>query len=445
MVYTPEFFKRIKESIQNKDYLAYMNFVAEYHGGELISKEYISYDYPYEFNFIKGDNSTRFTRRITCLLPHKTNGLKYIWPQSMENIIRKNESKDDKFVTFKNKVESLGGVLVDTEWKGCSVRHEIQLYNETLFLSPKEVTRSGLATPSRGQVTEPILKQCLEHLFGYSFNKTRQVLTTDITNTKSNLELDGYCEELKIAFEYQGHPSHWNKEHERYELTKKHDKLKIALCKKLGITLLVFEKITHKKHSDSEYYFNLVLNNIHKQFSLEKRKLPNMNTKSFKIDLSKTNHYHQSLNNLIEKANENGYQLLDNEWKGPNHLYAFLHIESGIELKFTSLCVNNTSRGLPKDINKYLEIINQKDKQFQLKKFKTIIEENGFVMVDEKWLGGQQLHQIKHTITHDIIEIKPSNVFYSKSKNYVKNKFDDLLKNRNMSISESNNKVKIKV
>lgn len=445
MVYTPEFFKRIKESIQNKDYLAYMNFVAEYHGGELISKEYISYDYPYEFNFIKGDNSTRFTRRITCLLPHKTNGLKYIWPQSMENIIRKNESKDDKFVTFKNKVESLGGVLVDTEWKGCSVRHEIQLYNETLFLSPKEVTRSGLATPSRGQVTEPILKQCLEHLFGYSFNKTRQVLTTDITNTKSNLELDGYCEELKIAFEYQGHPSHWDKENEHYELTKKYDELKIALCKKLGITLLVFEKIKHKSHSDSEHYFNLVLNKVKEQFTAEKRELPKINTKSFNIDLSKTNHYHQSLNNLIEKANENGYQLLDNEWKGPDHLYSFLHIESGIEIQLTSLHVNNSKRGLPTDINKYIDTMNQKDTNFQLNKFKTMIEESGFIMVNEKWLGGQQLHQIKHTITHDIIEIKPTNVFHAKSKNYVRNKFDDLLKNRNISISESNNKVKIKI
>lgn len=445
MVYTPEFFKKIKESIQKKDYLAYMNFIAEYHGGELISNEYISYNHHYEFNFIKGDDSTRFIKRLSTLIPNKTHGLKYIWPQSMENIIRKNESKDDKFVTFKNKVESLGGVLVDTEWKGCSVRHEIQLYNETLFLSPKEVTRSGLATPSRGQVTEPILKQCLEHLFGYSFNKTRQVLTTDITNTKSNLELDGYCEELKIAFEYQGHPSHWDKENDHYELTKKYDELKIALCKKLGITLLVFEKIKHKSHSDSEHYFNLVLNKVKEQFTAEKRELPKINTKSFNIDLSKTNHYHQSLNNLIEKANENGYQLLDNEWKGPDHLYSFLHIESGIEIQLTSLHVNKSSRGLPKDINKYIDSINQKDTNFQLNKFKTMIEENGFIMVDEKWLGGQQLHQIKHTITHDIIEIKPTNVFNTKSKNYVKNKFDDLLKNRNMSISESHNKLKIKV
>ncbi|HCJ8468610.1 TPA: hypothetical protein NV714_002364 [Escherichia coli] len=72
-----------------------------------------------------------------------------------------------------------------------------------------------------------------------------------------------------------------------------------------------------------------------------------------------------------------------------------------------------------------------------------MIEESGFIMVNEKWLGGQQLHQIKHTITHDIIEIKPTNVFHAKSKNYVRNKFDDLLKNSNL--SKSQNRIKIKV
>lgn len=443
MIYTPEFFIKIKAAIQNKDYLEYMNFIAEYHGGELISTEYISFNHHYEFNLTKGDNNTRFTRRLSVLTPNKTHGLKYIWPQSLENILRKKESKDDKFITFKNKVERLGGILVDTEWKGCSVRHEIQLYNETLFLSPKEVTRSGLATSSRGLVTEPILKQCLEHLFGYSFKKTRQVLTTDITNTKSNLELDGYCQELKIAFEYQGHPSHWDKEDNNYKLAKKHDELKLALCKKLGITLLVFEKIKYKNHSDSEHYFNLVLNEVKKKFSNENRELPNINTKNFNIDLSKTNHYHQSLNNLIEKANDNGYKLLDKEWKGPNHLYAFLHIESGIEIKLTSLHVNNSRRGLPKDINKYIDTTNQKDTNFQLNKFKTMIEENGFVMVDEKWLGGQTLHQIKHTITHDIIEIKPANVFHAKSTNFIKNKFNDLLKNSDFSESKDIRKIKV--
>lgn len=103
MTYTSEIVKKIKKLIQGKDYLTYMKFVAEYNGGELISKEYISYDYPYEFNFIKGDDSTRFTRRLIGFIPDRTKGFKYIWPRSLENIIRKKNQKTINLLLLKIK------------------------------------------------------------------------------------------------------------------------------------------------------------------------------------------------------------------------------------------------------------------------------------------------------------------------------------------------------
>lgn len=57
-------------------------------------------------------------------------------------------------------------------------------------------------------------------------------------NTTGTLELDGYCDKVKIAFEYQGHSAHWNVKSFRYESTYKRDILKNELCSKLGIVLI---------------------------------------------------------------------------------------------------------------------------------------------------------------------------------------------------------------
>lgn len=50
-------------------------------------------------------------------------------------------------------------------------------------------------------------------------------------------------------------------------------------------------------------------------------------------------------------------------------------------------------------------------------------------MIKEKWLGISALYEIKHNITDDIIEIKPSNIFYNKI-NTLKRKYDLLLKQK---------------
>lgn len=54
--------------------------------------------------------------------------------------------------------------------------------------------------------------------------KTREIITKDLTNSK-NWELDGYCPNLNIAFEYQGYPSHWDVS-QKYNKVSLRDKLK---------------------------------------------------------------------------------------------------------------------------------------------------------------------------------------------------------------------------
>lgn len=66
-----------------------------------------------------------------------------------------------------------------------------------------------------------------------------------------NLELDGYCEELKMAFEYDGEQHflpirHWGGEN-RLHKTQERDKLKDVLCKQNNVELL---RISYKQVED---------------------------------------------------------------------------------------------------------------------------------------------------------------------------------------------------
>jgi len=282
MTYSQESLNKLYQFKSERKYIEMMALLADLNGGELLSTEYVSYKHQYEFLLKKGDKSTCFFRGLNSICQHEN--FKYAFPQSIENVHRKNESSESKYLKLKEKAVELGGELLEKEWLGCSVRHRFKIYNEVVMLTPKEVTRSGLATPSRGLITEPLIKQVFEHLFGYSFNKSRRVLTTDLTNSTAALELDGYCEELKIAFEYQGHPSHWRKDHERYEQTVATDKL-IYIKKKVFFYLFF-----------SGYFFNFFLHFFIAVFGVENNSRQNNNNDhnhNKNLHFQKTqNHYH---------------------------------------------------------------------------------------------------------------------------------------------------------
>jgi len=87
-----------------------------------------------------------------------------------------------------------------------------------------------------------------EELTGLFFKITRKELD-------GRLELDGYCKELKIAFEYNGE-QHYNSQHyynllqnkKGYDSQKVRDRRKRKLCKEKGIALI---EIKHTKSAIS--------------------------------------------------------------------------------------------------------------------------------------------------------------------------------------------------
>lgn len=79
--------------------------------------------------------------------------------------------------------------------------------------------------------------------------------------TGKTLELDGYCEELKIAFEYQGN-QHYSNDTQfggDFEKQSQRDLLKAKLCKENGVTLIVIEQSRTYIH---DKFFKYVIEKI---------------------------------------------------------------------------------------------------------------------------------------------------------------------------------------
>jgi len=84
--------------------------------------------------------------------------------------------------------------------------------------------------------TEEKCRKIFENIFGKPFYKDRKALGC-------NLELDGYCEELKLAFEYNGAQHYkfvkfWHKTADSLAKQQERDRRKARLCKEKGIKLI---------------------------------------------------------------------------------------------------------------------------------------------------------------------------------------------------------------
>jgi hypothetical protein len=89
-------------------------------------------------------------------------------------------------------------------------------------------------------VSESLCREVFEQTFGKPFPKRRPDFLKN-PKTGCNLELDGYNEELKLAFEYDGeyhYKSHWGRRGQSIEQRTTLDQLKDSLCQKEGITLI---------------------------------------------------------------------------------------------------------------------------------------------------------------------------------------------------------------
>lgn len=121
------------------------------------------------------------------------------------------------------------------------------LYNQKFSLSDfsqpqynnKTLHKKSPVRESKGEFT---CRQVLQRLFNKPFPKKRpKFMFNNVTG--SNLELDMYNSELRLAVEYNGqqhynYTPYFHKTRDAFQNQKYRDKIKREICQKLGITLI---------------------------------------------------------------------------------------------------------------------------------------------------------------------------------------------------------------
>lgn len=141
-------------------------------------------------------------------------------------------------------VEKRGGKLKTSEYRGSDSHYEFECQQGHEFTNTfRHVLNRGQWCPtcSKGTKSEEIARACMEALFQEKFPKKRPKWLKN--DRGAQMELDGYCEELSLALEYQG-IQHY-KEISLYpngNLARriKDDKRKKRLCEDHGVRLFYF-------------------------------------------------------------------------------------------------------------------------------------------------------------------------------------------------------------
>lgn len=223
--------KYLKNSKRAVEKISELQKFAENKGGKFLSIDY-------------KDNKTRYLWE--CKFGHQ-------WKASSSSIINNGSwcpkcagnielsLKDVQAVA-----DARGGKLISTVYKGVDENYEFECSKGHIFKNRfshvKAPRNQWCPRCNKGSKSEEIARTTFEQIFDLEFPKERPIWLRN--NLGKQMELDGYCKELGIAFEYQGH-QHFVKSHYKQNLEKRilDDQRKVKLCKENGVTLIV---LTHE-------------------------------------------------------------------------------------------------------------------------------------------------------------------------------------------------------
>ena len=166
-----------------------------------------------------------------------------------------------------------GFKFLSKEYKGCEVSHKWKCQNGHTWDARPTNIKSGKGCPKcKHPITEDKCRFAIEELTGKIFYKNKTIL--------NNLELDGYCEELNLAFEYNGEQhyhfiKYWHKKKNNFQNQIERDIKKKQLCQKKEINLIVIPYTVSKK------------NKLIEKFILKSLKEFNINVMNEEVDWKK--------------------------------------------------------------------------------------------------------------------------------------------------------------
>jgi hypothetical protein len=204
--------------------------VATSMGGKLLSREVSGLEHDYEFSCSEGHTFTLTGRAVVrsgswC----KECGDTRVTPKKILSLI---ENRGGTLLQpIPSDAKSFTKILI-----ACSLGHEFE--NDWQHMSPPR--HGWCSTCSKGSKSEELARTTFRQLFGAPFRKARPKW---LRNSRGRqMELDGFEENLSLAFEYQGRQHFENvgiyTSDAQLEQRIVDDKQKVRLCADNGITLV---------------------------------------------------------------------------------------------------------------------------------------------------------------------------------------------------------------
>ncbi len=146
--------------------------------------------------------------------------------------------KEKTTLKIKNTIKLNGGTILTEEGFGHKIKVKIKCKNNHEFITEgKSITANKWCPYCCSSRSEDICRTYLEQLLNNKFPKIRPNWLIN-PKTGARLELDGYCKDLKIAFEHQGKHHYFNNDPIILETQKYRDSIKKEICQQQGILLL---------------------------------------------------------------------------------------------------------------------------------------------------------------------------------------------------------------
>ena len=181
-----------------------------------------------------------------------------------------------------------GRLLPDQKYLGANGKLWFEDAGRNLFLASPSTIKRGCWSPYELLLSESICRQAVEHLLGGSFPQRWGVVRRP---NGFKLQLDGYCERRKIAFEYQGYQH-------SMDLQMQRDAEKRDACRASGILLISVDEFKYSRIFNEAYVCERVRADIEKAFESHGEPLPVMSNAPFQLDFSKLSFLKKQLDEL---------------------------------------------------------------------------------------------------------------------------------------------------
>lgn len=301
----PASYKNRPEAQQQR--IAELQELAQSRGGLFLSSEYISSKTKYAWQCSKGHTWDSSVDSVK--------GQNSWCPQCAGNTQRTIEQ-------LRSIIETRGGRLLTEEYRGvdgsydflCNLGHQ----NRNIF--KKIEAGQWCSTCNKTSKSEEITRAILENLFGSPFPKKRPKW---LRNSRGRqMELDGYSEDLQVAFEYQGAQHFKDVGIYPGSLPQRisDDELKSKLCSENNVRLLVFTYL--EDFSDFHVLARSQLNGWDQISKFDFTKPVNFEKAYIRSDRL------QDLKDLLKPKK---IEVLSKKWVSVNTAYAFQCLVCGSE------------------------------------------------------------------------------------------------------------------